>query len=714
MLRTHTASDDRGAAMIMVLGMVSVMTVVLAATLSYAVSVGPQVSRDENWQAALAAAQAGVDDYLARLNRTDAYAQTVDCSNTALKGPKAEANSCGWNGDTAPGWVDVQPVAKDAGGNPIASTAGKFHYDVNTANFWKDGSVWVESTGKVRGVSRTIQVRVARGGSTDFLYYTDFEDADPQNLVAYPPGGSDSQPSGGAKYDECGKSGASKAEYWWDQEDHKRRDDRNCVEITFAGRDVLDGDVHFNDSPLMSGTSSSRPRFLKGYQTADPNCTEAAGRSDQSGLGTAAGKGKCWRATSSVYPYLGTAGARPAEKLYMPDNSDKFANFPGCNYFGDTRIRFNSNGTMTVWNTTSAGQSLTGPGSPAGLNCGNAAQFVPATGQKYPASGQTVPVPDDLVIYVQASPAGSAACVPGQIVNGSTSGSTSGDQIPKGSGDTFQSVTDINYFNPSMSTFTKTKKWKKVSGTWIADPVQQGTEVPTGDTHPTTFDCGLGNVYIEGVVKGRVTIAAQNNVVVTGNLTLSSTPTGNTAIGPDMVGLVAANSVAVYHPVSRSTNSNIETLTSTVRSPKRLDKDCPDDSEADIEDPTRDGSNGNTITCTWTTTKKWGDNYNNISHGGLTTSSQAFWIYASIQTLQRSFWVQNYGVGTALGRLAVRGSIAQKWRGIVGTGGSTITTGFDKDYSYDARLQFASPPYFPQWVNAAWGSKVTGELPAKY
>jgi hypothetical protein len=98
-------------------------------------------------------------------------------------------------------------------GKPI--TAGKFHYDVNTANFWKDGSVWVESTGKVRGVSRTIQVRVARGGSTDFLYYTDFEDADPQNLVAYPPGGSKSLSTGGAKYDACGKSGPTLATYWW-------------------------------------------------------------------------------------------------------------------------------------------------------------------------------------------------------------------------------------------------------------------------------------------------------------------------------------------------------------------------------------------------------------------------------------------------------------------------------------------------------------------
>ncbi len=71
------------------------------------------------------------------------------------------------------------------------------------------------------------------------------------------------------------------------------------------------------------------------------------------------------------------------------------------------------------------------------------------------------------------------------------------------------------------------------------------------DAHSKKFDCGLGNVYVEGTVKGRVTIAAENNVVVTGDLGIA-----NTALGADtgkdnsdIVGLVAQNSVVVYHPV---------------------------------------------------------------------------------------------------------------------------------------------------------------------
>ena len=45
----------------------------------------------------------------------------------------------------------------------------------------------------------------------------------------------------------------------------------------------------------------------------------------------------------------------------MVDTSDQFSTFPGCVYTGDTRIRFNSDGTMTVCNTKSAGTSITGP-----------------------------------------------------------------------------------------------------------------------------------------------------------------------------------------------------------------------------------------------------------------------------------------------------------------------------------------------------------------
>ena len=69
-------------------------------------------------------------------------------------------------------------------------------------------------------------------------------------------------------------------------------------------------------------------------------------------------------------------------------------------------------------------------------------------------------------------------------------------------------------------------------------------------------------------------------------------------------------------------------------------------------------------------------------------------IDAAILSLQHSFIVDNYNCGR-LGTLTVNGAIAQKYRGPVGTGsGGTLATGFLKNYWYDDRLRYRSPPYF--------------------
>jgi hypothetical protein len=75
-------------------------------------------------------------------------------------------------------------------------------------------------------------------------------------------------------------------------------------------------------------------------------------------------------------------------------------------------------------------------------------------------------------------------------------------------------------------------------------------------------------------------------------------------------------------------------------------------------------------------------------------------IEAAIMALQHSFTVDNYGCGDKLENLTVVGGIAQKYRGAVGTSGGT---GYIKDYNYDNRLRYRSPPYFLTPVAAAWG-----------
>jgi hypothetical protein len=80
-------------------------------------------------------------------------------------------------------------------------------------------------------------------------------------------------------------------------------------------------------------------------------------------------------------------------------------------------------------------------------------------------------------------------------------------------------------------------------------------------------------------------------------------------------------------------------------------------------------------------------------------------IGAAMLTLAHSFIVDNYNCGNRLGTLAIEGAVAQKFRGVVGTfntGTGQSVTGYTKDYEYDDRLKYRSPPYFLDPVSAAW------------
>ena len=70
-------------------------------------------------------------------------------------------------------------------------------------------------------------------------------------------------------------------------------------------------------------------------------------------------------------------------------------------------------------------------------------------------------------------------------------------------------------------------------------------------------------------------------------------------------------------------------------------------------------------------------------------------------SVSHSFRVQNYQYGddTPLGTITAYGAIAQKYRGTVGTSGSS---GYTKSYTYDQRMKYQSPPFFLNPVAAAW------------
>jgi hypothetical protein len=78
-------------------------------------------------------------------------------------------------------------------------------------------------------------------------------------------------------------------------------------------------------------------------------------------------------------------------------------------------------------------------------------------------------------------------------------------------------------------------------------------------------------------------------------------------------------------------------------------------------------------------------------------------IEAAILALKDSFIVDNYQCGDPIGTLTVHGAIAQKFRGPVGTfSGTSLNSGYAKNYVYNDDLRYRSPPYFLDPLQAAW------------
>jgi type II secretory pathway pseudopilin PulG len=116
--------------------------------------------------------------------------------------------------------------------------------------------------------------------------------------------------------------------------------------------------------------------------------------------------------------------------------------------------------------------------------------------------------------------------------------------------------------------------------------------------------------------------------------------------GDTMMGLIASNFVRIYHPFSGRTSSTCGTA---------------------------------------------------ISYTPVTQ------VDAAILALAHSFVVDNYECGAPVGNLTINGAIAQYYRGTVGTGsGTTISTGYAKNYVYDDRLKFRSPPNFLDPIETRW------------
>jgi hypothetical protein len=187
-------------------------------------------------------------------------------------------------------------------------------------------------------------------------------------------------------------------------------------------------------------------------------------------------------------------------------------------------------------------------------------------------------------------------------------------------------------------------------------------------------ETGCGTVYVSGTYSRSLTIAAERDVVINGNIVPYGVTPGAAPAGTETLGLIATKFVRIYHPVA-------ETHAKSRGS-------CGSDPE-----------NRTTGLCEYT------NNPNSCDAPNATGTMNNPWVYAAILSTAHSFLVDNDNCGSAseTGKLNIYGAIAQKFRGIVAVGNGTyVEHGYTKDYNYDERLATDEPPYFLAPLKAGW------------
>ncbi len=418
-----------------------------------------------------------------------------------------------------------------------------------------------------------------------------------------------------------------------------------CNPVVFATGTHVDGPVYSNDSIYVYGTptfgTSTTPSTVT---TADPSCPFVS-------YTTATPESRpttCKKlATSGIY-YTKTNSHFAAPKETPPTTDTQLlqvAAKDGCVYSGPTTISF--------YATTATGKGYMNVTSPETLTTGTHdnnntstnANVCVGTGIRLPTATK-----GNGVIYVKTTPSGCAG----------------------------------NHLNP----FEGQRTGQKATTAQIVEGTK-GYNYTDDTVHTSAVDCE-GDAFVRNTDKkttpsgktpgiaGNLTVAAGNNIVITGTLTYTdcgATWNSRTACPyhagkvNDSLGLIANNYVEVNRPV-------VPHCTTWYCTPSA---------------PTRYG---------WSLLPRCSTTATDLQAVLCNPAKPNLVIDAAILDLSHEFTVNNYGAGSTTGTLVINGTIDQYWRGPVGKVG---TSGYVKYYTWDSRLQYVSIPYYltpgtPSWT----------------
>lgn len=496
---TARVRDDSGAALVLVVAVGAILSMLMTLLVVVSVNGMRQANRDADWNAALAAAYAGIDEYQSRLSADTSYYRFGNSASSFSAGSTVTADS------TNPAFgVGASGTWATMRSSDDTAARGEFRYEVDNSTYGSTGRIRIRSTGRVGDATRTLIADLKQQGFIDFLYFTDLEVSDP--AIAGTPATS------------CFDTGTPPAiRYGWNA--RTTRSDNPCNDISFGAFDTIDGPVHSNDTIRACGT-----RFKGMVTTGKPTSPYYLTRT--------ARNASCSDADFDLAgsPAYGGVTGMPAtnSELKKETRTDLTATDvprPGCLYTGPTQFTFNADGTVNIKSPFTkatrigdAGATAAAASAPAACGTISALQSV---------AGATITVPDNNVVYVQNVPA---------------------------------ITTDANYWAPATNpaNFTcattppatgtsDTRGWRFGTGTNPPGyPLRTGvaatTEVPSAES---PYGCRVGDAFVKGQFKGALTLAAENSVFIVGDITYVDQ-------NADILGLVGNNAIWIYNPVNSS------------------------------------------------------------------------------------------------------------------------------------------------------------------
>jgi hypothetical protein len=265
-----------------------------------------------------------------------------------------------------------------------------------------------------------------------------------------------------------------------------------CATIQFGAMDTINGPLHSNDQLVICGGTFNGA--VTTASTLTPNYTLP------SGCGTAA--------------FAVGTGPMPSASIGMPPTNAQMKTEtrtdlgiarPGCLYTGPTSITFNGDGTMTVVSPWTKRTQVSATRGTRPAACGR-----PGMGGLGNPAGATIPVLPSNLVYVQSVPTSSA---------------------------------DPNYSAtpPGAFSCTGTSDFPGWTFGSLAYPVAGETQPDGTNSVNPAYKCTNGDVYVKGKVSGAITIASENFVYITGDLTYANPQ-------KDILGLVGTNAVQVWNP----------------------------------------------------------------------------------------------------------------------------------------------------------------------